>query len=190
MLIPEALRQEGEYRALAEDLGRALGARSLPFAVAGLCDGAADALLCALVADTRDRRRGAVLVLLPEEKECLRQRELLCAFGIRAAFYTARDLTFYNITASHEYEYERLKVLWGLLGGDFDVVLTTPDAALGYTVSRERLAAATITLDRDTVLEPSTLADRLVAAGYVRVDLVEGPGQFALRGGIVDIYAR
>ena len=189
MLIPEVLRGEGEYRALAEDISRALGGRSLPFAVAGLCDGAADALLCTLLTDTREKRKGAALVLLSEEKECQRQRELLSAFGLRAAFYTARDLTFYNITASHEYEYERLKVLWGLLGGDFDVVLTTPDAALGYTVARERLSKATITLDSDTLLEPSELAERLVAAGYVRVDLVEGPGQFALRGGIVDIYA-
>ena len=114
---------------------------------------------------------------------------MLAAFGVRAAFFTARDLTFYNMTASHEYEHERLAVLWGLLGGHYDAVLTTPDAALGFTVSRERLRAATLTLGRDTVMAPDELARRLAAAGYVRVDLVEGPGQFAVRGGIVDIYA-
>ena len=126
MLISEALRQGGEYRALSADIAAALGARSLPFAAVGLCDGASDALLVALLEDLKAKKKGTALVLLSEEKECLRLQRMLGAFGLRAAFYTARDLTFYNITASHEYEYERLKVLWGLLGGDFDVVLTTP----------------------------------------------------------------
>jgi len=118
----------------------------------------------------------------------VRLQKYLTACGLRAAFFTARDLTFYNITASHEYEYERLGVLWGLMGGDFDVVLTTPDAALGFTVSRERLKKATLTVDTASRLEPAELSSALVAAGYVRVDLVEGAGQFALRGGIIDVF--
>ncbi|MBQ4090971.1 MAG: transcription-repair coupling factor [Clostridia bacterium] len=50
------------------------------------------------------------------------------------------------------------------------------------------LAKNLIALDFDTRLEPMELARRLVAAGYARVDMVEGAGQFALRGGIVDVY--
>ncbi len=187
MLIHACLEAEREYRQLRDDIGAALGERSLPFAACGLCDGAADALAGALLAHFCDR--GPALYILPEEKECNRVQAQLAQFGVRAAFFTARDLTFYNITASHEYEYERVRVLWGLERGDFDVVLTTPDAALGYTVSRERLAAHTIHLDINALVDPAALADRLVGAGYARVELVEGPGQFALRGGIVDIYA-
>ncbi len=173
---------------MLQDLGRSFRDRSLPFAACGLCDGAADALLAALTVDLTDKRKGPLLVILPEEKKCVRLRDYLSNCGLRAAFYTARDLTFYNITASHEYEYERLRVLWGISGGHFDVVLTTPDAALGYTIARERLVRSTLSLDPATPIEPATLATRLVDAGYVRVDLVDGPGQFALRGGIVDIY--
>ncbi|MBE6604676.1 MAG: transcription-repair coupling factor [Ruminococcaceae bacterium] len=189
MLIPKLLRAEPEYRDLVADLSRALGRRSLPFAVTGLTDGAADALLTALIPDLKDKNKGAALFLLPEEKECVRLTTLLRNYGVRAAFYTARDLTFYSITASHEYEHERLSVLWRLLEGELDVVLTTPDAALGLTVSREKLRAATTVLDTATCLEPSELAQRLLAAGYARVELCEGAGQFAVRGGIVDIYA-
>ncbi len=188
MLIPHIIRSEGEYRRLLDEMSapRAGGAR---FAACGLCDGAADALLISLIGDRRAKGGDVTLLLLPEEKECNRLAALFSQYGLRAAFFTARDLTFYNITASHEYEYERIRVLWGLMGGDFDVVLTTPDAALGLTVSRERLESATITLDGATVIEPLLLADRLTRAGYVRVEQVEGAGQFAVRGGIIDVFA-
>ncbi len=187
MLIQACFEAEREYRQLREDLAGALGKRALPFAACGLCDGAADGLMASLLTAFCDR--GPALCILSEEKECNRLLSVLSQYGLRVAFFTARDLTFYNITASHEYEYERVRVLWGLSRGDFDVVLTTPDAALGYTVSRERLSSHTIHLDADTLIDPGALAERLVAAGYARVELVEGPGQFALRGGIVDIYA-
>ncbi len=189
MLIPQALRAETEYKALVADLTEAFRGRSLPFAVCGLCEGASDAMLAALLNDLGKKHAGAALIVLPEEKECVRLQQLLTNYGIRAAFFTARDLTFYNITASHEYEHERLSVLWRLLGGDLDVVLTTPDAAIGFTVSHERLKNATIALDAESVVDPAALAARLSAAGYARVDLVEGAGQFAVRGGILDIYA-
>ncbi|MBE6603589.1 MAG: transcription-repair coupling factor [Ruminococcaceae bacterium] len=188
MLIPQAIRAEAEYRALTDDLARALRTRSLPFAVCGLCEGASDAMLAALFADMKGRYSGAALMILPEEKECVRLQQYFSQYGIRAAFFTARDLTFYNITASHEYEHERLSVLWRLLGGELDVVLTTPDAALGLTVSREKLKEAMIALNTQSVIDPAVLAAQLIAAGYIRVDLVEGAGQFAVRGGIFDIY--
>ena len=189
MLISSCLRTDGEYRQLASDLSGAFRDRSLPFAACGLCDGAADALMLALLEDLKDVRNGTALCLLSEEKECARLQAYFEQYGIRVAFFTARDLTFYNITASHEYEHERLRVLSGLSRGDFDIVLTTPDAALGYTVSRERLEANTLKLDGASTVELSALTERLTAAGYTRVDLVEGAGQFAVRGGIIDIFA-
>ncbi len=187
MLTRACFEADREYCQLRDDLAAALGRRALPFAACGLCDGAADGLLASLLCSLTER--GPALCLLSEEKECNRIQAMLAQYGLRAAVFTARDLTFYNITASHEYEYERVRVLWGLTRGDFDVILTTPDAALGYTVSRERLAQNTVHLDTTTLIDPAALADRLIAAGYARTELVEGPGQFALRGGIVDIYA-
>ena len=45
-----------------------------------------------------------------------------------------------------------------------------------------------ISIDYSTQIEPSELASMLVDAGYARVDMVEGAGQFAMRGGIIDVY--
>ncbi len=157
-----------------------------PIQVNGLCQGANEAFCVSLLHDFKER--GPALMLCHEEKECVRLKAVFERFGLRAAFFINRDLTFYSITASHEYEHERLKVLFGLLGGAYDVVLTTPDAALSYTIPTMTLTDHILRIDLDTVMEPSKLAEHLVAAGYSRVDMVDSAGQFALRGGIVDIF--
>ena len=199
-LLTDCIRADGEYRQLLEAVRKDFKDKPLPLLANGLCDGASDALILSLIEDTctpasPDGGKGAggarrcALVVCPEEKDCLRLCQTMERFGLKAAFYTHRDLSFYNVTASHEYEHERLKVLSGLLAGGFDAVVTTPDAALGYTVPPARLGKATIHLDFHVSVDPTDLSHRLVAAGYTRVDMVEGPGQFAIRGGIIDVCA-
>ena len=187
-ILTDTIRQDSEYRELLKTIKRSFNEKPLPSVAGGLCEGAADSVIMSLLEDTVEDRGHPALVICPEEKECLRLQQLFEKFSLRAAFYIARDLTFHNITASHEYEHERLKVLSGIIEGAYDVVFTTPETALGFTIPRARLEENIISIDYDTVTEPSALAERLVEAGYIRVDMVEGVGQFALRGGIVDIY--
>ncbi len=187
-ILTRSIRLDKEYNQLLQALTRDFRVNPLPILASGLCEGAADAFLVSLLEDSAAFRGGAALLLCPEEKDCVRLSAMLERYGLRTAFYMARDLTFYNITASHEYEHERLRVLSGLLADSYDVVLTTPDAALGYTVSPRLLSENLISIDATEPLETKEIALRLQNAGFVRVDMVDSPGQFALRGGIVDIY--
>ena len=187
-ILTNAIRQDPEYGELLKVIKKNFSVSPLPSVAGGLCEGASDSLVMALLEDTESERKLPALLICSEEKECLRLQQLMEKFGFRAAFYIARDLTFHNIVASHEYEHERLKVLSGIISGAYDIVFTTPETALGYTIPRERLEKNIINIDYSTVIEPSDLAKKLVDAGYIRVDMVEGAGQFALRGGIVDIY--
>ena len=188
-ILTSVIRADPEYGQLLRATKQDFRANPLPILASGLCEGAADALLVSLLEDTERERGGAALILCPEEKDCVKLGGLLERFGLRTGFYMARDLTFYNMTASHEYEHERIKVLSGLMAGEYDAVLTTPDAALGYTVPPEILKKTTVAINADEPLDLPELAKRLTGAGFVRVDLVDSPGQFALRGGIVDIYS-
>ncbi len=189
-ILNETIRLDTEYLQLLQTVEKDFRDKPLPILASGLCEGASDAFLISLLEDTaRVRNEKTALLLCPEEKDCIRLCGILERSGLRPAFYMARDLTFYNITASHEYEHERLRVLSGILGNDYDVVVTTPDAALGYTIPPDVLKESAIQITEIDTIEPRTLADRLIRAGYVRVDLVDSPGQFALRGGILDIYA-
>ena len=187
-ILTAGIRSDPEYTQLLRTVEQDFRISPLPIAASGLCDGASDALLVSLLQDTVNVRNGAALIVCPEEKECVRLCAVLDRFGLRAGFYMARDLTFYYMTASHEYEHERLKTLSGLLAGDYDAILTTPDAALGYTVPPERLIASSLSVSAAEPLETADLSRRLLDAGFVRVELVESPGQFAMRGDIVDIF--
>ncbi len=187
-ILTTPIREDREYTQLLETVEKCFRGKSLPILASGLSGGSSDVLTVSLLEDTKEKRAGAALIICSEEKECQRLRRDLEQFGLNAAFFVARDLTFYNITASHEFEHERLKVLSGLLSGELDVVITTPDVALGYTIPPATLKERMISIDFDTRIEPADLAKKLVAAGYSRVDMVEVSGQFALRGGIVDVY--
>ena len=120
-ILTDSVRLDHEYRQLLSALERDFRLNPLPILASGLCDGAADAFLVSLLRDSAAFRGGTALLLCAEEKDCVRVCGALERFGLRTAFYMARDLTFYNITASHEYEHERLRVLSGLLGEDYDV---------------------------------------------------------------------
>ncbi|MBQ8432148.1 MAG: transcription-repair coupling factor [Clostridia bacterium] len=188
-ILTQTIRLDTEYRQLLRVLERDFAAKPLPIVASGLCDGATEVFLAALLEDSRKARKNrCALILCPEEKDCVRLCASLERFGLRAGFFMARDLTFYNITASHEYEHERLHVLSGILGGVYDAVVTTPDAALGYTIPPKRLQEASIVISDTDLLHPKELSARLLDCGYSRVDLVDSPGQFALRGGIIDIF--
>ena len=191
-LLTDIIRADGEYTQLHDAVRESLKptTKPLPFLVNGLCDGASEAFIISLIEDIQRDSKGtapAALIVCPEEKDCVRMKDTLRRFGLRCGFFVARDLSFYHVTASHEYEHERLKVLSGLATGTYDAVVTTPDAALSYTIPPETLEKTSIHLDFHTSVDTTVLCDRLISAGYARVDLVEGRGQFAIRGGIVDI---
>ena len=188
-ILSQCIRLDPEYRELLRAVVRDFREKPLPILASGLCEGASDAFLIALLQDTVKERGGrCALLLCAEEKDCVRLSSTLERNGVRSAFYMARDLTFYNITASHEYEHERLRVLSGLLSGSYDAVVTTPDALLGYTIPPQRLRDASLQVSEEERLELPHFAARLTEAGFARVDLVDSPGQFALRGGILDVY--
>jgi transcription-repair coupling factor (superfamily II helicase) len=68
------------------------------------------------------------------------------------------------------------------------VVVSSRRAMMRMTVGREDLAATTLVLKPGLEADPTALAGRLVELGYVREPLAEQAGQFALRGGILDVF--
>ena len=189
-IVTDLVRTDKEYGELLRSVISSRSVRTpLPTLAVGLCEGATDAIYASLLKDLKDKQKSPALLICAEEKECVRLRSFLRRQGIRTAFFAGRDLTFYNITASHEYEHERLKVLSGLLSGQYDAVVTTPDAALGYTIPPEKLIVANSVIEYGkTNIDPAELSNRLIRSGYVKVELVDAPGQFASRGDIFDIY--
>lgn len=181
-----------EYRDLAEALETPYGrSKWRPCLAQGLPEGAYRVFLSALGADSVRGIGGynRLLAVFSDDREAARSAEFLENAGLPAKFYPARDLNFSNMTASHDFEHERLRVLSTLLLTDAPIIVcTTAEAALQPTVPEDTLEELTEIVTEDTPIDTEALSKKLIRSGYARVDLVDGVGQFAVRGGIVDIY--
>lgn len=129
------------------------------------------------------------LLLTADEAEATRVCEDLEALGQRPLFLPARDLSLRRVeSTSREYEQMRLGTLARMAAGDFDCVVACVDAAVQYTLPPQVLLNRTLRLTAGAPLPVKDLAAALTAAGYERCEQIEGAGQFAVRGGIVDVY--
>ena len=188
-LLLQIIHDSREYRGLAESLAASRRrAKQRPSAVTGLSEGAAPLFLESLAADEIGAGR-RVLILFANEKDALETANRLSADGIKAYHLPARDYNFNNTTASREYEHGRLLVLSEMLfSDDAFVICATAEAALQITVPPEELIHLTYSIKQDSPLDLERFASVLSRGGYRRVELCEGAGQFAVRGGIVDVY--
>ncbi len=133
-----------------------------------------------------DRR---AVVLVADEAEATRLYEDLTALGERVLLLPARDLSLRRVeSTSREYEQMRLAALATMAEGGYDCVIAGVDAAIQYTLPPETLLERTLDITAGAPLPVKDIAAALSAAGYERAEQIEGAGQFAIRGGIVDVY--
>ena len=132
-----------------------------------------------------------LLVICQDELAAQRTREELSAFlGEACPVLPGRDLTFYDTAAaSRQWEQRRLRQLWDLAAGRTRLQIVTWESLSLRTLPKAVLLEAALTLRQGAQLAPEALCLRLLRAGYTRCSLVEGPGQFAQRGGILDVYS-
>ena len=175
------LKATPEYQKIAASF-----AKPGPAALFGLPPAGRALLYAALQKDL-----GRVLcIVTPGEAEATHFADDLKALGLSAAVFPPRDFMLRPVEgAGREYEYRRLSVLGSLAGGRLNAVCVPAEALLQYTVPRDEFLKNTLTLKPGMVYNREGLVARLFAAGYVRRSQVDGPGQFSVRGDIVDIYA-
>lgn len=129
------------------------------------------------------------LLLTANESEAARACEDARAFGLNAVLLPARDFSLRSIeSVSREYEQVRLGALAKIANGDYDIAVAAIDAAIQYTLPPQTLLSRTIKLSSGHPLPVKDLPAALIKAGYERCEQVEGAGQFAVRGGIFDIF--
>ena len=115
--------------------------------------------------------------------------DLEALLGESAVQLTGRDLALRDVeVVSRQEEQRRLRSLDAMLSG-VAVTVCTVSGLLQRTLSPELLESAAFTLKTGEGEGPEALEPRLLACGYRRSDMVEGPGQFSRRGGILDIFS-
>lgn len=109
-------------------------------------------------------------------------------FGEKVEFFPKRDtVSFDYIAESKDLLFDRISVLNNIVNGKTKIIITTIEAAMQKMISKESLYKNTIKLKSGDTLNLDELKEKLVSLGYERYDLIEGKGQFSIRGGIVDI---
>ncbi len=163
----------------------AIKGKELPAAVNGVAH-IHKALLLAAYSLQKGKKS---LLITADEGECARMAEDLTALGVRAVLFPARDFTLRDVSVySKEYEHKRIEALKRIIDNDFDVVLCSSDAAVQYTLPKETLISSSFSVSVGGSSPIKELITKLINCGYTRSDVVEGIGQFSVRGGIVDVF--
>ena len=103
--------------------------------------------------------------------------------------YPARDIIFYSADVHGQaLVRKRLAVIQKLLEHEPVTVVTTIDGLMDSLLPPEKLAQQIIRLREGGIVDQEDLVKRLVHMGFERTVQVEGPGQFSVRGGILDVY--
>ena len=167
-------------------LTQALAEGKSPLALSGLA-----AVHRAYVAAGLRQATGRPLVLVcPDDGEARRMAGDLAALtGGEVPLLPARDFLFHPGAASRQWEHQRLEILARLTRGDCPVLVATVEGLLQRTLPPDVFAGHCRQLSVGQVCQLEEVADFLVQAGYTRCDQVEGTGQFALRGGILDVFS-
>ena len=103
--------------------------------------------------------------------------------------YPAKDLLFYQADLrSKELVSQRMEVIQAVAAGEKATVITSFDAFMDTLLPKDVIVEKTVRIANDSTFHLEEMQSRLVALGYDREVQIEAPGQFAVRGGILDVY--
>ena len=176
------LTELGSFQQILEGIAKG----NTPVFATGVIDAAKTHLAYSLQAETK---RPLFLLTYSE----LRAKEILedlTFFTKDCAYYPAKDILFYSADVhSMEMNRQRFLVLERLFKGETPIIVASAEALLDKYPQKEIFAAFRLTLRTGEIVEIAELTRKLVRMGYERTELVESPGQFSLRGGILDIWS-
>ncbi len=178
--LRSVLRELGEY----EDTFRAFQKEGAVISVSGMTEesklhtvyGLCEDQKCALIVTYSDARAKEIA-------------EGYRFYDKNVLFYPAKDLIFYQADIhGNELAIDRIRCLKRILTGSDVTIVTTFSALMAPTLPLSVYERNIIRIDKKSVIDEKALSVKLVDMGYEKTYQVEGPGEFAVRGGIVDIF--
>ncbi len=153
--------------------------------------GSADALLLAQLAQARkaDGRLLAIFTAEPADTPRLADELPFFAPGLRVSVFPDWETLPYDTFSPHQdLISERLATLWAVKNGEVDVVLLPASTALTRLSPPSFLAGTTFNFKQKSRLDEAKLKSQLTLAGYQHVSQVVSPGEYAVRGGLIDLF--
>lgn len=177
----KALKNNSIYLDLEENIR----AGKFPLGVLGAA-GIHKALLVHSACENLKRR---AFVIMPDEASAMKLTDDLNSFGTAAVYYPTKDTSFVSDQVrSREYERQRVGALCNWLQNECSVLVLPGTAAVQKTIPPKQLASRIRRLKLSEEIPTEFLLRAFEVAGYKRADEVEGVGQYAARGGILDFF--
>ncbi len=152
----------------------------------GMADGHKATLAAAL---SRDTGRPLLIVAATEALAARMVDDLTQLLGGGVELLPARETHFYRaVASSQEVASRRLEALSGILSGRTRILVTPADALMHRLMPADVFLAHSFSLREGDRVRLDEMTRQLSQGGYTREDMVEGKGQFALRGGILDVF--
>ena len=110
-------------------------------------------------------------------------------FGKQVYLYPAKDFLFFHADIQGNLlEEQRIRALQALMEQEEVTLITTIDGCMGKVKPLKKLKEQVLTINMESIVELEVLKSLLAQMGYERVGQVEQKGQFAVRGGIIDLF--
>ena len=153
--------------------------------------GSSDALLLARFAQAQKTQRRLTTIVTAEPADTQRLEGELPFFApeLRVAVFPDWETLPYDTFSPHQdLISERLATLWRIQQGEVDVVLMPASTALVRLAPPSFLAGYTFHFKQKAKLNEAALKAQLTLAGYTHVSQVVSPGEYAVRGGLIDLF--
>lgn len=130
------------------------------------------------------------IILTFSEQKAREIYEDIRFFDNNSFYYPSKDFIFYSADVHGKgIVTERIKALKQIIEGEPATIVTTIDGFMDKLAPLSYMKDASVTIDSDSIIDLDAFSCKLVNMGYDKVDQVETPGQFAVRGSIIDIFS-
>ena len=160
-----------------------------PVMISGCIDNQKIHLVHAAVNDYRFR-----LIITGDEAKAREMQEDSRFFDKSSIYYPAKDFIFYSADVhGNQLAGERLRCIQKIIAAQDNktniTVITTIDGCVDMLMPLQRYRDNIIHFKNSDIIDTEKLISKLVGIGYTRVPMIDGQGQFAVRGGIIDIFS-
>ena len=153
--------------------------------------GAAEGRVARIASEIIKEEKGQSLIVVPTLNRAKRLACDLSFFNAEIPIYILppEDESLVQYEArSNDTLMERMKVLKAAAGGENCVIIAPVTGAIRKLPPRSTFQSNTVEITRGQDIDIDTLKDRLLLMGYERMSVIEGRGEYSIRGGILDIF--
>ena len=181
-MLEHILKDDSVYRQLKDEIEDYCG----PVLVSG-CTDTAKWHLTSLIGN--HKKKQFKIIIVPDENKARQWVEASHFFGEKVQYIPAKDPLFYTADVhGNAIARDRMLAIKKIVDDKCGTFVMTIDAVMDQVVPLSDIKNHKMTFKMGEALEEATVAEEFVARGYEKAPFVEAPGEFAVRGGIIDIF--